>query len=156
MASTIALADTIDRPIFELCNPREERFLRDLMRRTLGLKERRFPEGAALLKAIKDITGGERGRALNPIPSALVYFLALYAYSADTFTPEDRDSPGPARTQIRSLLQQFMKTVAVAIQEGTFVRHLDDGVFIDLFQIPQWFYDEITRADQAPHFSTRA
>ena len=156
MASTTAFADTIDRPIFALCNPREERFLRDLMRQIPELKEQRFPEGTALISAIEKITGGERGIALDPVPASLVYYLSLYAYSADTFTPEDRDSPGPARTQIRSLLQQFMKTVAVAIREGTFVRHLDDGVFIDQFQIPQWFYDEIARADQAPHFSTGA
>ncbi len=150
MASTTALADTIDRPIFALCNPREERFLRDLMRQIPQLEERRFPEGTALLNAIEEITGGERGIALDPVPASLVYYLSLYAYSADTFTPEDRDSPGPARTQIRSLLQQFMKTVATAIQEGTFVRHLDEGVFIDLFQIPQWFYDEIAHTDQVP------
>ena len=41
MASTTALADTITRPIFELCNPREERFLRDLMRQISELEERR-------------------------------------------------------------------------------------------------------------------
>ena len=120
------------------------------MRHTPHLEERRFPEGTALISAIEEITGGERGIALDPVPASLVYYLSLYAYSADTFTPEDRDSPGPARTQIRSLLQQFMKTVAAAIQEGTFVRHLDDGIYIDCFLIPQWFYDEITRRDHVP------
>ncbi len=93
MASTTALADTIDRPIFALCDPREERFLRDLMRDTPHLEERRFPEGTALISAIEEITGGERGIALDPIPASLVYYLSLYAHYADILTPEARD-PG--------------------------------------------------------------
>ena len=150
MKSTTALADTIDRSIFALCNSREERFLRDLMRQTPHLKELRFPEGTVILTAIEEITGGARGRALDPVPASLVYNLTVYAYYADVLTPEDRDGSGAMVLEVHAFLQQFIQTVAVAIQEGTFVRHLDEGVFIDAFQIPQWFYNEITRRDHMP------
>ena len=147
---TTALADTIDRQIFALCNSREERFLRDLMRQTPNLEELRFPEGAVIRTAIEEITGGERGIALDPVPADLVYYLAVYAHYADVLTPEGRDGSGVIMMEVHTFLQQFMQTVAAAIQEGTFVRHLDEGIFIDMFQIPQWFYNEIAGRDHVP------
>lgn len=141
MESITVTADIIDRPIFALCTPQEERFLRDLMRHTPHLATLRCPEGAALLYAVEELTGGERGIALDPVPTALVYHLAVYAHNADTFTPEERDHPS-AMMEVHAFLQQLMQTVAGAIRENTCVRHTAEGMFIDLFEIPQWFYNE--------------
>jgi hypothetical protein len=36
-----------------------------------------------------------------------------------------------------------MESVALAIKDGSVVKHKDDVVYIDLFRIPRWFYDEV-------------
>jgi hypothetical protein len=38
-----------------------------------------------------------------------------------------------------------MEGVALAIQSGTVVTHKEDAVYIDLFRVPQWFYDEVVK-----------
>ena len=42
-----------------------------------------------------------------------------------------------------------MESVARAIQDGSVVEHKDDGMYLDLFCIPQWFYDEVVK-DERP------
>jgi hypothetical protein len=50
---------------------------------------------------------------------------------------------------VYAILQGFMESVAQAIRDGSVVEHKDDGVYIDLFRIPQWFYDEVVN-DERP------
>jgi hypothetical protein len=47
------------------------------------------------------------------------------------------------------ILQGFMESVALAIRDGSLVKHEDVGTYIDLFRIPQWFYDEVVKEEQA-------
>ena len=147
MASNRALADTINTPVFELCNSREERFLRDMMRlANLDLSYLRLPDVGVLICAIEDVTGGACDKMLNIWSPGLLYNLAAYAYYADQLTHEERDeSSASLAWHIHAILQGFMETVERAIRQGTFVRHTDDGAFLDMFQIPQWFFDEVSR-----------
>jgi hypothetical protein len=48
------------------------------------------------------------------------------------------------------MLQGFMESVALAIHDGSVVERKDDGMYIDLFRIPQWFYEEVVN-DQHTH-----
>jgi hypothetical protein len=41
-----------------------------------------------------------------------------------------------------------MESVALAIKNGAVVQHEDDGMYIDLFRIPPWFYDEVVNDGQ--------
>jgi hypothetical protein len=41
-----------------------------------------------------------------------------------------------------------MATVALAINDGSPITHADDGIYLDLFRIPQWFYDEVVKAER--------
>jgi hypothetical protein len=41
-----------------------------------------------------------------------------------------------------------MESVASAIKDRSVVEHKDDGMHIDLFRIPQWFYDEVVPEQQ--------
>jgi hypothetical protein len=50
-----------------------------------------------------------------------------------------------AAHDVHHILQDFMDSVALAIKDGTVVKHDDGEVSIDLFRIPQWFYDEVMR-----------
>ena len=42
-----------------------------------------------------------------------------------------------------------MESVALAIKDGTLIEHKNDGVYLDLFRIPQWFYEEVMKDEQA-------
>ena len=49
---------------------------------------------------------------------------------------------------IYHILQGFIQSVALAIQDSSVAEHKDDGVSIDLFRIPPWFYDEMVKEQQ--------
>jgi hypothetical protein len=49
---------------------------------------------------------------------------------------------------VHHILQGFTESVALAIQDGSVVKHKDDGAYIDLFRIPPWFYDEVVKEHQ--------
>jgi hypothetical protein len=50
-----------------------------------------------------------------------------------------------AAHEVHVILQGCMESVALAIKDGSFVKHENGGVYIDLFRIPQWFYDEVAK-----------
>jgi hypothetical protein len=42
-----------------------------------------------------------------------------------------------------------MESVALAIQDGSVVERNRDGMYIDLFRIPQWFYEEVMHDERS-------
>jgi hypothetical protein len=82
-------------------------------------------------------------------PSELLYALATHATYAHLI-PEDAERwHSGAAHDVHHRLQGLIKSVALAITDGSGVQHEDDGVYIDLFRIPQWFYDEVVKDGQA-------
>ena len=39
----------------------------------------------------------------------------------------------------------MLPLVQDAMRQDRFIRHTDEGVFLDALQIPQWFLDEVSR-----------
>jgi hypothetical protein len=145
-------------PVFDLCNAREQRFLYDLMaEESAALAEHPMPELYALLRAIERMWGGADAKQLT-VPPQLIYYLAVCgAYMHHV--PEDVEQwRAGAVHDIYAILQGFMESVALAIQDGAVVQHEDGGVSIDLFRIPQWLYEEVRveREADARHRATRA
>ena len=132
--------------VFDLCDAREERFLRDLMRAAdpPAPHDHPSPELHALLRAIERMWGGHYEKPPFVLPQ-LVYYLAVYAAHAHHI-PEDVEAwrRGTAH-EVSRILRGFMDSVALAIKDGSQVRRKDDGVYLDLFRIPQWFYDKVTK-----------
>jgi hypothetical protein len=63
--------------------------------------------------------------------------------------PEDVEEwRSGAAHDVHQILQGFMESVALAIQDGTSVKHADDGMYLGLFRIPPWFYDEVVNRRQ--------
>jgi hypothetical protein len=92
--------------------------------------------------------GGEDAKHLT-VPPGLMYSLVIYATYAHHI-PEDVEGwRRGAVHDVHQILQGFMESVATAIKDGSVVKHTDDGVFIDLFRIPPWFYDEVVKDEQA-------
>jgi hypothetical protein len=87
--------------------------------------------------------GGAGAKQLT-VPPKLIYYLAVYAAYAHHI-PEDVEGwrSGAVHDVLR-ILRGFMESVALAIKDGSVVKHDDDGVSIDFFRIPQWFYEEVT------------
>jgi len=137
-------------PVFDLCNAREQRFLLDLIQQEApdALDDHPIPELYALLRAIERMWGNADAKQLT-VPPELIYYLAVCATYVH-HTPEDgeRWRAGAAHDVYR-LLQGFIKAVALAIQDSSVLKHKDDGVYIDLFRIPPWFYDEGAKDEQA-------
>jgi hypothetical protein len=50
---------------------------------------------------------------------------------------------GGGAHDVYRILQGFIKSVAWAIRDSSIVKHEDGRAYIDLFCIPQWFYDEV-------------
>ena len=129
MLSNTTLTDTANNPVFELCNPREERFLRDVMQRAGDLSRLRFPDVGVLLSAIEDATGGIDNKERISSPPGLLHQLAAYAHYADQLTHEERDRSREALAwYVYDILRFFMATVEDAIRQSTFIRHTDEGV----------------------------
>ena len=86
--------------------------------------------------------GGADAKQLT-VPPELIYYLAVCAAYMH-HVPEDveRWRAGAAH-DVYQILQGFMESVAVAIKDGAAVKQDDGGASIDLFRIPQWFYDEV-------------
>ena len=93
--------------------------------------------------------GGANAKQLT-VPPGLMYDLVAYATYAHHI-PEDVEAwRSGAAHDVHAILQGFMESVALAIKDGAVVKHKDDGVYIDLFRIPQWFYEEVVN-DRCPH-----
>jgi hypothetical protein len=134
-------------PVFDLCNAREQRFLRDLLAQEEpgALDDHPMPELYALLRAIERMWGGADAQELTVEPKLIYYLAVCSAYLHHV--PEDVER-WRAVHDVRRILQGFMQSVALAIKDGAVVRHEGGEVTIDLFRIPRWFYDEVKNGRQ--------
>jgi hypothetical protein len=136
-------------PVFDLCSGPEKRFLLDLIEQeeSGALAEHPIPELYALLRAIERMLGGTEAKQLT-VPPELIYYLAVCAAYVHR-APDDREGwRAGAAHDVYHILQGFMESVALATKDGSVLKHKDDGVYIDLFRIPQWFYDEVVQDEQ--------
>ena len=136
-------------PVFDLCNAREQRFLLDLLAQEEpgALDDHPMPELYALIRAIERMWGGAGAEQLT-VPPQLIYSLAVWSAYRHR-VPEHREEwRAGAVHDVSRILQGFMESVAVAMKDGSMLKHQDDGVYIDLFRIPQWFYDAVMREQQ--------
>jgi hypothetical protein len=133
-------------PVFDLCNEREQGFLRDLIAQEApgALDDHPMPELCALLQAIERMWGGAGAKQLT-VPPELIYYLAVCAAYMHHI-PEDVEGwrTGAAH-DVHEILQGFMESVARAIKDSAVVERKHDGMYIDLFRIPQWLYDEVLK-----------
>ena len=129
--------------VVDLCSAREKRFLVDLMQEEPRVLDGHpLPELHALLFALERMWGGVSAKQLT-VPPGLMYYLVAYATYAH-HVPEDIEGyRSGAAHDVHQILRGVMESVTRAIQDGTVVQHAEDGVFIDLFRIPQWFYEEL-------------
>ena len=137
-------------PVCDLCSAFERRFLLDLIQQEEpgALSDHPIPELYALLQAIERMWGGADAKQLT-VPPQLIYYLAVCAAYAHHI-PEDVERwRGGGAHDVYRILQGFMESVASAVKASSVVTHEDGGVYIDLFRIPQWFYEEVMD-DQRP------
>ena len=137
-------------PVFDLCDAREKRFLLDLIQQEKpgALDDHPVPELYALLRAIERMWGGADAKQLT-VPPELIYYLAVCAAYVHHIPEDVEEWRSGAAHDVHHILQRFMESVALAIKESSVVEHKDDGVYMDLSRIPQWFYDEVMRGE--PH-----
>lgn len=136
-------------PVFDLCNTCEKRFLLDLIQEQAPdvVYDHPFPELDVLLRAIERMWGGADAKQLTA-PPELIYYLAVCAANVHLIPEDVEQWRAGAAHDVYRILQGFMESVTRAIQDGAVVKHADDGVYIDLFRIPQWFYEEVVKDEQ--------
>jgi hypothetical protein len=130
---------------FDLCKARERRFLSDLLEDAADdVRDHPLPELYALLRAV-ELMWGVHYKTPPSVSPQLIYYIAAYARLAHKM-PEDRKERqvGHAHTTYH-ILKGFMESVAATIKDGSSIAHKDDGAYIDLFRIPQWFYNEVAK-----------
>jgi hypothetical protein len=131
-------------PLSYLCSAGEKRFLRDLISQEEpgALDNHPMPELYVLLSAIERMWGGADAAQLTAPPQLIYYLAVCSAYMHRV--PEDVGGwRSGAADDVYHILQGFMESVALAIKDGAVVERKYDGMYIDLFRIPQWFYDEV-------------
>jgi hypothetical protein len=141
--------DIDNAPVFDLCSAPEKHFLLDLIEQEEpgALDDHPIPELYALLRAIERMWGGTDAKQLT-VPPELIYYLAVCAAYAHRI-PEDVEGWRAGATHdVYRILEGLMESVASAIKDRSVVEHKDDGMHIDLFRIPQWFYDEVVPEQQ--------
>jgi hypothetical protein len=131
-------------PVFDLCNARERRFLLDLVAQEEpgALDDHPMPELYALLRAMERMWGGADATKLTAPPQLIFHMAVCSAYLHHVPEDVERWRAGAAH-DIHQILQGLMESVALAIQDGSVVKRKDDGASIDLFRIPQWFYNKV-------------
>jgi hypothetical protein len=137
-------------PVFDLCDARELRFLLDLIAQEEpdALDEHPMPELYVLLRAIERMWGGTEAKQLT-VPPELIYYLAVCAAYMHHI-PEDIEAwRAGAAHDVYAILQGFMESVALAIKDGSVVKYKDDGMYIDLFRISPWFYEEVRNDERS-------
>jgi len=136
-------------PVFDLCHEREKRFLLDLMQQEEpgARADHPIPELHALLFALEHMWGGECAKQLT-VPPELIYYLVAYATYAHHIPEEPEEWRSGAAHDVHQILRGFMESVTLAIKDGILVTHANDGVYIDLFRIPPWLYDEVMKDQQ--------
>jgi hypothetical protein len=148
MSSESVPTTTDYRSVFDLCDAREKRFLYDLMEiEPRVVHDHPLPELHALLLALERMWGGAYKKP-PIVPPGLLYYLAVYAAYAHHI-PEDIEGwRAGAAHDVYHMLQGFMESVALAIKDGACLKHEADGVYLDLFRIPQWYYDAVMKDQQ--------
>jgi hypothetical protein len=146
-------------PVFDLCSAHEQHFLLDLIQQEEpgALDDHPMPELYALLRAIERMWGGDDAKQLTVPPQHIYYLAVCTAYMHHV--PEDVAAwRAGAAHDVYHILQGFMESVAVAIKDGLIVKRKEDGMYIDLFRIPQWLYEEVSveREAEDRHHATRA
>jgi hypothetical protein len=138
-------AAKVHASLAHLCHAREKRFLLDLIAQEApgALDDHPIPELYALLRAIERMWGGADAKQLTAPPKLIFYLAVCAAYLHHVPEDAERWRAGAVHDVYR-ILQGFMQSVALAINNGAVVQHDDGGVSIDLFRIPQWFYDEVS------------
>jgi hypothetical protein len=101
-----------------------------------------------LLRAIERTWGGADAKQLT-VPPKLIYYLAVCAAYMHHLPKDVEGWRAGAAHDVYEILQGFMESVALAINDGSVIRHKNDGMYIDLFRIPQWFYEEVAK-DERP------
>ena len=130
---------------FDLCDAREKRFLYDVMQEEPHLvHDHPIPELHALLIALECMWGGTYKKPL-PVPPGLMYYLVIYAMHGHLIPEAPEEWRRGCAHEVYAILKGCMESVTLAIQDGSFVKHENGGVYIDLFRIPQWFYDEVAK-----------
>ena len=137
------IADTIRLPY--VSTERAERFWRDIIRLCSSrLNDEQFPELAALITVIEDATGGAPNEPMAIIQSGVVYCLAVLANQERRFAKADSEMGYDHQAAVM-LLEHFMESVKQCIVHNKSIRHTNEGIYIDLFPVPRWFYDEVQR-----------
>jgi hypothetical protein len=128
--------------VFDLCNAREQHFLLELIQQEEpgSLDDHPLPELYALLRALERMWGGADAKRLT-VPPGLMYYLVAYATYAHHVHEDVEEWRAGAVHDVYHILQGFMESVARAIRGKAIVKQKDDGMYMDLFRIPQWFYD---------------
>jgi hypothetical protein len=141
-AASVRVA-TVHTSIAGVLSAPELRFLYDLMQEAPDLiADHPIPELHAVLVALERMWGGACAKHLIVSPG-LMYYLVVYAAHAHRIHEDvDRWRPG-CEHEAYVILRELMESVAQAIKDGSIVTQHDDGMYIDLFRIPQWFYDEV-------------
>jgi hypothetical protein len=128
---------------FDLCDAREKRFLYDLMQAEPHLvHDHPIPELHALLLSLERMWGGTYKKSL-PVSPELMYYLVIYAMHGHLIHEAPEEWRRGSAHEVHAILKGYMKSITLAIQDGSFVKHKNGEVYIDLFRIPQWFYDEM-------------
>ena len=137
-------------PLSSLCSPSEKRFLLDLIEQEEpeALNDHPIPKLYALLRALEHMWGGADAKQLTATPE-LIYYLAVCAAYVHHIPEDVEEWRSGAAHDVYHLLQGLMASVALAIKDGSVVERKDDGISIDLFRIPQWFYEEIMRHERS-------
>jgi hypothetical protein len=144
------IADTITLPY--VSTERAKRFWRDIIRHCSSrLDDEQFPELAALLTAIEDATGGAPNEPMAIIESGMVYCLAVLAKLERRFAKADLEIGYDHPAVVVMLLENFMDSIKQCIEQDKSIRHTQEGIFIDFFHVPQWFYDELLHNSTTEH-----
>jgi hypothetical protein len=129
----------------DLCDAREKRFLYDLMHADPRLvHDHPIPELHALLLALERMWGGSFKKP-PAVPPGLLYYLVIYATHAHFIHEDPEEWRRGSAHEVHRILQGFMESVEQAIKDGDLIKYKDGGAYIDLFRIPQWFYDEVAK-----------
>jgi hypothetical protein len=145
----------MDNLLTDFCDAREKRFLLDLIEQEEpgALDDHPIPELYALLRATERMWGGADPKQLT-VPPELIYHLAVCAAYMHHMPEDVEQWRAGAAHDVYQILQGLMESVALAIKDVSVVERRDDGAYIDLFRIPQWFYEEVrvkSAADEVHH-----
>jgi hypothetical protein len=146
MTTPKTVTPSVNSRVFDLCNAREERFLRELLDRSHHTADLRLREAHVLFDAIEALLGWPGTKSPAQIPAILLYWVVIYARGEHVRKEHGCDSSHTCYAHdVREILRYFMRTIEALIRDGKLLRHTDDGIFIDTFEIPAWFYEDAIR-----------